>query len=229
MGGGYKIQRMEHLVFFRFILSLPLPVLVLVSSILRDRMSLIRSKNTCSNQSHVIKVHCWTKRTHLVNVFAGLGRCFNVRDAPLLRAVLGLLQRHLPSLAQIAFIAHQQERNIFVVLHSENLFPGRQRNPVSIRPRRISLRRRSPEFLRRLETVVVGDGEDAEESLSAAEVVVADGSIIFLSGGVQNVNLNLLAVQYHFLPVWIGFGRLVIFNKLKKWENKREFFNYFFF
>jgi len=76
--------------------------------------------------------------SHLVNVFAGLGRCFNVRDAPLLRAVLSLLQRHLSSLAQIAFIAHQQERNIFVVLHSENLFPGRERNPVSIRTHRIS-------------------------------------------------------------------------------------------
>ena len=52
-----------------------------------------------------------------------------------------------------------------------------------------------PELLSGLKTVIFCDAEDAEEALAAAEVVVADGCIVLLSGCVQNVNLNLLTIK----------------------------------
>lgn len=42
----------------------------------------------------------------------------------------------------------------------------------------------SPEFLRGLKTVVVRNGEDAEEALATSEIVVADGGVILLAGRV---------------------------------------------
>jgi NCAIR mutase (PurE)-related protein len=57
------------------------------------------------------------------------------------------------------------------------------------------------ELLRGLEAVVFCDGEDAEETLAAAEVVVADGRVVLLAGRVQDVDLNLLAVKNNLDPV----------------------------
>ena len=65
-----------------------------------------------------------------------------------------------------------------------------------------------------LETVLFCDAKHAKESFSGPEVIITNGSIIFLTGRVQYVYLDLLAVQNHFLPVGIGLRRLVIDNKL---------------
>ena len=46
-----------------------------------------------------------------------------------------------------------------------------------------------------LKTVLFNDAEDAQESLTAAEVVVPDGRVVLLSGCVQNVNLNFLTIK----------------------------------
>lgn len=54
-----------------------------------------------------------------------------------------------------------------------------------------------PKLLCGLETFVVCDGEDAEESLSTAEIVVPDGRVVLLSCCVKNVNLYFFAVQNH--------------------------------
>ena len=74
----------------------------------------------------------------------------------------------------------------------------------------------APKFLSGLKTVVVRDGKHAEKAFAAAEVIIANGGVIFLSSRVQDVDLNFFAVQHDFLAVRVGFGRLVIFNKLDK-------------
>jgi len=47
-----------------------------------------------------------------------------------------------------------------------------------------------PELLRRLEAVVLRDGEHAQETLAAAEVVVPNGRVVFLPRRVQDVDLE---------------------------------------
>lgn len=59
------------------------------------------------------------------------------------------------------------------------------------------------------------DGKHAEETLAAAEVVIPYGCVVLLSGCVEDVDLYLLSVQHHFLPVAVCFGRLVVFNELQ--------------
>ena len=58
------------------------------------------------------------------------------------------------------------------------------------------------------------NGEDTEEALAAAEVVVSNGSVVFLPSCIQDVNLHFLPVQHHLLPIAVGFGRLVVLHKL---------------
>jgi len=130
---------------------------------------------------------------YLIDVFSSFGRRLDVGHSPLLCAVLSLFQRHFPPLAQVALVAHQKEGYVLVVLHSQYLVP---------------------EISRGLETVVVGDGEDAEETLAAAEVIVADGRVVLLPGRVQDVDLHLLAVQHHLLAIGIRLGRFIVFHKL---------------
>lgn len=64
------------------------------------------------------------------------------------------------------------------------------------------------------------DGKHTEETLATAEVVVPYGSIVFLSSCVKNVNLYLLSIQHHLLPVTVSFGGLIVFNKL--WGKKKK-------
>ena len=63
-----------------------------------------------------------------------------------------------------------------------------------------------PKLLCRLKAVVLGDGKHAQEPFTAAEVVVANGCVVFLAGRVQNVDLYLLAVEDH-LPKRAQEGR----------------------
>ncbi|VVD05395.1 unnamed protein product [Leptidea sinapis] len=53
-----------------------------------------------------------------------------------------------------------------------------------------------PEVLRGVEALGLSDGEDAQEALSRAEVVVPDGGVVLLARCVQDVDLNLLAIQH---------------------------------
>lgn len=94
------------------------------------------------------------------------------------------------------------------------------------------LRRRSPsssavsvpELHSGTEGLLLSNGEDQEKTLPAAEVIVPDGSIVLLASGVQNVDLDLLPVQNHFLPVAVGLGGLVILHKL--WKTKQDTVGY---
>lgn len=54
-----------------------------------------------------------------------------------------------------------------------------------------------PEFLSRLKAVVFRDGEHTQEAFAAAEVVVPDGRIVFLARRIENIDLDLFAVQHH--------------------------------
>lgn len=60
------------------------------------------------------------------------------------------------------------------------------------------------------------DGEDQQEALAAAEVVVPDGSIVLLTRRVQDVDLDILSVQNHLLPVAVGLRGLIVLHKLSK-------------
>lgn len=62
---------------------------------------------------------------HLINIGSRFGRGFNIGDPPLAGAVLGVLLSHFPALVQVGLVAHQQERDVVVVLHAQDLLPGR--------------------------------------------------------------------------------------------------------
>lgn len=55
----------------------------------------------------------------------------------------------------------------------------------------------SPEFLGSLEAFVVRDGEDAEETLAAAKIIVSDGGVVLLAGRVQYIYLYFFAIQHN--------------------------------
>jgi len=61
----------------------------------------------------------------------------------------------------------------------------------------------SPEFLGGLEAFVVCDGEDTEETLAAAKVIVSDGGIILLASRIQYIYLYFLAVQHNLIGLII--------------------------
>lgn len=65
------------------------------------------------------------------------------------------------------------------------------------RPIRGSFERLLPKFLSCLEAFVVCDREHAEKTLSASEVVIADGSIVLLPCRVKNIYLYFFAVENH--------------------------------
>lgn len=71
-----------------------------------------------------------------------------------------------------------------------------------------------PELSSGSEGLGLCDGEDQQEALPAAKVVVPDSSIVLLPGGVQDVDLSLLPVQNHLFPVAVCFGGLVVLHKL---------------
>ncbi len=71
-----------------------------------------------------------------------------------------------------------------------------------------------PELGRGCEGLVLCDGEDQQEALSTAEVVVSDGGVVLLTRRVQDVDLDVLAVQDHLLPVAVGLGGLVVLHEL---------------
>ena len=71
-----------------------------------------------------------------------------------------------------------------------------------------------PEFDGRLERLGVDNGKDAQESFAGPEVIVANGGVVLLSGGVEYVDLGFFAVQDHSLPVRVGLRRLVVFDEL---------------
>ena len=62
--------------------------------------------------------------TDLVDVDTGLGRSLHVGHAPLLGTFGGLLIADLALLLQVNHVAHQQEWNVFIILHSQYLLPA---------------------------------------------------------------------------------------------------------
>lgn len=71
-----------------------------------------------------------------------------------------------------------------------------------------------PEVYRCCKRFKLCDGKHTKKTLAAPEVVIPYGCIVLLSSCVQNVDLHLLPIQDNFLPVAVGFGGLVVFNKL---------------
>lgn len=76
-----------------------------------------------------------------------------------------------------------------------------------------------PEVYCRCERLQFRDGKHTEEALAAAEVIISYGRVVLLAGCVEDVDLDLLSVQHHFLPVAVCFSGLVVFHKLQR---KRE-------
>lgn len=66
------------------------------------------------------------------------------------------------------------------------------------------------------------DGEDQQEALPTAEVVVSDGGVVLLTCRVQDVDLNVLAVQDHLFPVAVGLGGLVVLHELATHKTCQE-------
>lgn len=63
------------------------------------------------------------------------------------------------------------------------------------------------------------NGEDQQETFAAAKVIISNGGIVLLARRVQDVDLNVFAVQDHFLPVAVCFGGLVVLHKLATTQN----------
>lgn len=71
-----------------------------------------------------------------------------------------------------------------------------------------------PEIYRCCERFKFCDGKHTKETLATPEVIIPYGCIVLLSRCIQDVDLHLLPIQDHFLSVAVGFGGLVVFNKL---------------
>ncbi len=98
----------------------------------------------------------------------------------------------MTSFASYSLTIYQYKWNGFVSsFHPENLFS---------------------ELLGRLEAVILRDRKDTKEPLAAAEVVVADGSVVFLTGCVENIDLYLFTVQDNLKK---ANRELIFCNKLR--------------
>lgn len=75
-----------------------------------------------------------------------------------------------------------------------------------------------PELHGSRERLVLGDGEDQQEALATAEVVIPNGGVVLLTRRVQDVDLDLLAVQDYLLPVAVRLGGLVVFHELQRFR-----------
>lgn len=63
------------------------------------------------------------------------------------------------------------------------------------------------------------DREDQQEAFAAAEVIISNGSVVLLARRVQDVDLNVFAIQDHFLPVAVRLCGLVVLHKLATTQN----------
>lgn len=180
------------------------------------------------------------KSVHLVHIGPCFGGRLHVADAPLIGSGFGFLRSHLPPVLQVGLISDQQEGHVFILLYSEDLLSttwhryslfsvllctstylwkeegwNREIERVYFLYQSLISNRILPEVGSRSERLGFSDGEHTEEALSAAEVVIPNGSIVFLPCCVQNINLNLLSIQHHFLPVAVSFSGLIVFHKLR--------------
>lgn len=74
----------------------------------------------------------------------------------------------------------------------------------------------SPKFSCFVKRWAVSDWENAQETFTTSEIVITYGSIVFLTCRVENVDLCIFSIKYNLFSVAICFGRLVVFNKLRK-------------
>lgn len=65
---------------------------------------------------------------------------------------------------------------------------------------------------------MLGDGEDQQEALATAEVVIPNGGVVLLTRRVQNVDLDFLTIQDNLLSVAVGLGGFVVFHELQGME-----------
>ena len=72
----------------------------------------------------------------------------------------------------------------------------------------------SPKLGCALKGFLLNDGKDTHETFSAAEVVISDGSVVFLSGSVEDVDLRIVRVERNLFSIRVGFCWLVVSNKL---------------
>lgn len=83
-----------------------------------------------------------------------------------------------------------------------------------------------PELHSGCEGLMLRDGEDQQETLPTAEIVVSDGSVVLLASCVKNVNLDLLPIQNYLFPVAVCLGGLIVLHKLR--IEKRDIAKYFY-
>jgi hypothetical protein len=181
---------------FRFFLSFARPLALDESSVFLDRISRIRSKNTYGVNKTILSIFLMSKvYIYFIDVLASFCRRFYVwNSTPLLRPRLTFRQWHLTFIIQIAFVAHEQERYVLVIFHTQNLFSAKKRGIKNSKKLLFNWRFKLPKFLRSLEAFVICYGEYAEETLTAPEVVVTNCGIVLLTGSVENVYLYLFSV-----------------------------------
>lgn len=63
--------------------------------------------------------------TYLVDVVASLGAGLHVGHLPLVGALAARGERHAPLLRQVGLVADQEERNVLVALHAQDLLSER--------------------------------------------------------------------------------------------------------
>lgn len=68
----------------------------------------------------------------------------------------------------------------------------------------------------------LADRKDAEESLPAPVVIIADGGVLLLARRVQDVYQNILAIEANLLAVAVGFRGIVNLYKVAVHELERE-------
>lgn len=134
------MQHLSRILFAKLFLFF-FPFFSLPSSIFLALISRIRSKNTWKDYEVYISVKSIETRrplrsvpcnkiavkpvfckAYLIDVGTSFGRSLDVADCPLICSGFGLLQPNLSSVFQVWLISHQQERYVFFLLHTKDLF-----------------------------------------------------------------------------------------------------------
>lgn len=69
---------------------------------------------------------------------------------------------------------------------------------------------------------VFSDRKDTKESFSRSKVIVTNGSVIFLSSSIKDINGNLVVSKHYLLAIWVCFGWFIVFDELCQNKESRK-------
>lgn len=189
-----------HFSFRRFDLSFARPLAFDESSVFRDRISRIRSKNTCKLiNCYEIFLRCASNSLLTLSTFSRVFADVSTYGTP--PHCCARAWHSDNGTLRFSFKSHLLPTNrngMFSSFFTRKIcsLGGEEKKKSNLGSSHATSIFYLPKFLSRLEALVVCDGEHAEESFAATEIVVADGRVVLLTSRVENVNLYFFSIQY---------------------------------